>query len=221
MKRFKSMILPLLAMLTIPLISILYVLLNHHEGTAYSLVTDLDRHLPFVKFFVLPYLFWFFYIILALFYLIKIDRTAYYRTLILYDLGLLIANLVYFFYQTTVPRPEIEADDLFNHMVSLVYQIDQPFNCFPSLHVFTTYLIMKSIHTYSTQRMVKLVIHVIGILIILSTLFIKQHVILDVIGAVILAEILLKISNFFTKEGVGNWVKRESLLLTMKKRYET
>lgn len=63
MKRFifklKSNILPVLLILLIPLVNILYGVLNNGNGIVHSLVTDIDRMVPFVKAFVVPYVLWY------------------------------------------------------------------------------------------------------------------------------------------------------------------
>ena len=39
-------------LLLIPLVGLIYIHLNQADGVAYSLVTDLDRQIPFMKSFV-------------------------------------------------------------------------------------------------------------------------------------------------------------------------
>lgn len=220
MRIIQSIIYPVLALLTIPLCGLLYILLNHDGNGAYSLVTDLDRAMPFLKIFVVPYLFWYIFLFFGLLYLCRLNRKGFYKTIVIYDLGLLLASLIYYLFQTTVPRPSLVEDDWLTNMVSFVYQMDQPYNCFPSIHVFTTYLIMRSLQQYSKLPIVKLVVHLIGISIILSTVLIKQHVILDVVASIILVEILYRAVHYFAEEGIVKWVKRESSSLMTKKRFE-
>lgn len=221
MTKIKSMLMPAMAMLTIPLFGLLYGLLNHNENGAYSLMTDLDRGMPFIKAFVVPYLFWYLYLLLGLLYLSKVNRRGFYLTILIYDLGLIASSSIYFLFQTHVPRPILVGDDWLTHMISFVYQMDQPYNCFPSTHVFTTYLLMKSIHEHSRNSILKLAVHIVGISIILSTVLIKQHVILDIIGAILLVELLYRAVQFVAKEGIIKWAKKESSSSMMRKRYET
>lgn len=220
MRNIQSMILPMLALLSIPLCGLLYLVLNHDVNGAYSLVTDLDRGMPFIKVFVIPYLFWYIFLLFGLLYLCRVNRSGFYKTVVIYDLGLLIASLIYYLFQTMVPRPILVGDDWLTHMVSFVYQMDQPFNCFPSTHVFTTYLLMRGIQQYARSIGLKLVVHLIGLSIILSTVLIKQHVILDVVASIILVELLYRTVHYITEEGIGKWQKRLSSLLMTKKRFE-
>jgi len=109
--------------------------------------------------------------------------------------GELICFVIYFFFQTTVPRPTIVGDNFFNNLVQWIYAHDRPFNCFPSIHVLTTFTIMlASLHIKNKHVIHHLCIHIIGTLIIISTLFVKQHVIFDMIGSMFLVTFLYGIA---------------------------
>lgn len=177
------------ALLLIPLVGLIYVHLNQEGALAYSLVTDLDRQIPFLKGFVVPYLSWYGFLFVGFLYLVYKDRRNYYRTLVESVIGLLICYGVYAIYQTTVPRPELTGNDPLLRMVEWVYRSDQPFNCFPSTHVLTSYLMMKA-YLRSTQVAMrnKIIVSGMSLLIIVSTQFVKQHVLVDIVGAVLVAE---------------------------------
>jgi membrane-associated phospholipid phosphatase len=177
------------ALLLIPLVGLIYVHLNQAGEMAYNLVTDLDRQIPFVKAFVVPYLSWYVFLLLGFLYLAYKDRRNYYITLVEFVIGLLICYGVYAIYQTTVPRPELTGSDWLLRMVEWVYRSDQPFNCFPSTHVLTSYLMMRAyLRTSQVATRYKIIVTVMSLLIIVSTQFVKQHVLLDIVGAVLVAE---------------------------------
>lgn len=177
------------ALLAIPLIGLIYVYLNNGEGTTYSLVTDLDRQIPFLKIFVVPYLSWYAFLAAGFLYLAHIDRRVYYKTLARFIIGLLACYGVYAVYQTYVPRPELEGDGMLLGLVKWVYDADNPYNCFPSTHVLTSYLMMKAYLSSTRIRLgYKIVVTVMALLIIASTQFMKQHVLMDIFGAVVVAE---------------------------------
>ncbi|MBP1965894.1 phosphatase PAP2 family protein [Paenibacillus aceris] len=177
------------ALLLIPLVGLIYIHLNQEGTMAYSLVTDLDRQIPFLKGFVVPYLSWYGFLFVGFLYLAYKDRRNYYITLVESVIGLLICYGVYAIYQTTVPRPDLAGSDPLLQMVEWVYRSDQPFNCFPSTHVLTSYLMMRA-YLRSTQVAMrnKIIVSGMSLLIIVSTQFVKQHVLLDIVGAVLVAE---------------------------------
>ncbi|WP_171684513.1 phosphatase PAP2 family protein [Paenibacillus planticolens] len=177
------------ALLLIPLVGLIYVHLNQEGTRVYSLVTDLDRHIPFLKGFVVPYLSWYGFLLVCFLYLAYKDRRNYYITLVESVVGLLICYGLYAIYQTTVPRPELIGSDPLLRMVAWVYRTDEPFNCFPSTHVLTSYLMMRAyLRTTHVALRYKIIVSCMSLLIILSTQFVKQHVLLDIVGAILVAE---------------------------------
>lgn len=187
--RLKNHAAPLGALLAIPMLSLFYGLLNNGGRGAQLLVTELDRATPFLKIFIIPYLLWYPFILAVLVYLCVKDRRLYFQTLAAYCVGLIVCYVVYYFYQTTVPRPIVSGNDVFSQLVRMTFASDQPFNCFPSIHVLTSYLMMLAVGTSPLiGRRVKIGVGAFSATIILSTLLVKQHVILDVVGAVMLAD---------------------------------
>jgi membrane-associated phospholipid phosphatase len=186
---FKSHLFTLSSLLTIPLLGLIYVYLNHARGTAYSLVTGMDQQIPFLKVFVLPYVSWYAFLFIAFLYLAFKNREVFVQTLLQINMGQLICYGVYAVFQTHVLRPELVGDDWLLQMVQWVYRSDEPFNCFPSTHVFTSYLMMRAyLSTANVPRVYTAAVALMAMAIIASTLFIKQHVLLDIVGAVIVAE---------------------------------
>jgi membrane-associated phospholipid phosphatase len=93
-------------------------------------------------------------------------------------------------FQTTVPRPEVVGNDPISKLMQYIYNRDKPFNCFPSIHCFSSYMVMRLIWKSPARNWVNIIlISGMSLLIIASTLFVKQHVIMDVVGAIALVEI--------------------------------
>jgi membrane-associated phospholipid phosphatase len=227
--RIRAQLVPLSLLLMIPLLNVFYSVLNHGGRGASSLVTDLDQAIPFVKAFIVPYLIWYPFIIWGFVYMCIKDRNAYYRTLFTYAAGLIVCYVVYYLYQTTVPRPVLTGTDPFTRLVAFTYASDQPFNCFPSIHVLSSYLIMIGMSSsQAISSRIRWFVHIMGGLIILSTLLVKQHVILDAAGAILLAEVLFLtasqaaplVERFYQANGERwLWRKKPYSLSTTKRKY--
>ncbi|MFM1655500.1 hypothetical protein ACI7RC_25890 [Brevibacillus sp. B_LB10_24] len=72
---------------------------------------------------------------------------------------------------------------------------------------------MSAINSSSIKNMSNLIaIHGSGSLIILSTLFVKQHVVLDVVSAILLAHIVFAVHSYLEVQ----WKKKRALSWTMK-----
>ncbi|WP_071459625.1 phosphatase PAP2 family protein [Bacillus massilinigeriensis] len=177
----------LLFLLVMPALGGIYKLLNNNPRDAVVLSTKVDAGIPFIPAFILPYIFWYVFIVGYLVYFCFKDTKVYIQTLTVIFIGELVCFLIYFFFQTTVPRPALHGDGLLIDLVGMIYQHDQPFNCFPSIHVLTTFAIMLgSIHIKNKSVFHSLFIPSTGSLIIISTLFVKQHYILDMFGSMFL-----------------------------------
>ncbi len=181
-------------LLSIPAMMLVYPSLNTPIRGVHSLVTSLDQAIPVVKWFVIPYVAWVGYITMTLIYFCFKDRTLAFKTVLVFDLGLLVCFLIYYFYQTVGPvRPVISGHDVLSRILQYVYQIDQPYNSFPSIHVMSSYLMMRAIRNCSWKnKWIQWFIGGFSISIILATLFIKQHLMIDVAAAIFLVEVLFK-----------------------------
>jgi membrane-associated phospholipid phosphatase len=162
----------------------LYDLLNHGPAV-WNLRTPLDAALPVVTPFVIPYV--------SLNYVVYFTLIAFllFRTKVFHSacLALITAWFVsyffYFFFQTEVIRPVLAGSDLFTRMIQTVYAGDNPFNDFPSLH--TSISTIMAIHWLRFDRRAGIVASIWTMLIVASTLLIKQHYVADVISGLLLA----------------------------------
>ncbi len=162
--------------------------LEQREVPFYHIVhTALDDVIPFCEVFIIPYLFWFFYILLAVLYFIfrEGDHREYYRMVFHMMTGMTIFLIVSYLYPNAQQlRPTVfPRDNIFTYMVKELYSRDTPTNILPSIHVFNSLAIHIAITTSEKLRdkkAIKIVSLVITTLIILSTMFLKQHSVIDV-----------------------------------------
>lgn len=181
---------PLAWLLAIPVLNIVYGILNRGGPDVTQLSIEWDHSIPFVPAFIIPYLLWYPYVFSMFIVFFRKDRSVYYRSLTLTCIGLVVCYLIYYVFQTTVPRPEIAYDGILNWLVGIVYMTDGPYNCFPSIHVLTSHIVLKAALQCKLSRGIKAAAFVTSWLIIISTLFVKQHVLADVAGGILLSEAL-------------------------------
>ena len=177
--------------LSILFISMTYPILNQYRGETNSVFTFVDKLIPFNKYFILPYVSW--YIFMAIFsaVLCILDKERYAKLIITLNIGMITCYIIYYFYPTYVPRPMITGTDFLSNMVLNLYAADNPYNCFPSIHVLNSVLI--ALYTYKSDKVfnfIKIICVIISGSIILSTMFIKQHYFADVAASIIFAFIL-------------------------------
>ena len=165
------------------------------HSTHYTVMdTPLDYSIPFVEIFVIPYFCWFIYILIPVcYFLFKYDLEDYFRVCVFLITGMTLFLIV----STLFPniqylRPsQMPRDNIFCRMVAHLYRTDTPTNLWPSIHVYNSLGVAIAIHHSKRFRpQIKLCSDILCTLIILSTLFIKQHTIFDVLTAFILAIVM-------------------------------
>jgi membrane-associated phospholipid phosphatase len=173
----------LLAGLTV-LTSQVYTFLNHGPAVLF-LKTPLDELLPVVPFFVIPYLSLAPLLILTLLVFL-LSRTRLFQV---FCLALIATWLVsygfYAFLQTEVIRPVLTGSGTFTSWINWVYSVDQPFNDFPSLH--TSLSILMAVYWLRFKRRIGIVAVIWTVLIVASTLLVKQHYLADLVAGGLLA----------------------------------
>lgn len=153
----------------------------------------LDESIPFIEAFVIPYLSWFFFMAFWGVLLNFTDRDAYDRMITMCMIGMTLFLIVSTFVPTAVElRPHyIGRYNIFTRMCRSLWTIDTPTNVWPSIHVFNTAAItvsaLRSKLFENANLLHRACLVVWAALIILSTVFIKQHSLLDVLAGGILA----------------------------------
>jgi membrane-associated phospholipid phosphatase len=109
------------------------------------------------------------------------------RTVSAYLTIWIVAYICFFLYPTAAPHPaKIPQRDFFSWVLgSVIYNCDVPYNCFPSLHVAHSFV--SALTCYRVHRGVGISAIIWASLIGVSTLFTKQHYILDVLAGVFMA----------------------------------
>jgi len=190
LKKLLKNSLPLLLIGSVPFSNLFYWTLNNTQRGVYDLTTDLDRFLPLIKVFIIPYMALWFFLAFCYVYLCFQNRKVYYKIMLTLGLCYVVAFITFYFFQTVVTRPVVTGNDIFSKLILFTYNSDQPYNCFPSIHVITAYLAVKGINTTNAKKSLKIPLNVLGFLIIISTQFVKQHVIMDIFFAVFLCDVI-------------------------------
>ncbi|MBL8988151.1 MAG: phosphatase PAP2 family protein [Gemmatimonadetes bacterium] len=128
------------------------------------------------------------YLFLILLPIVVVREDALVRRMFAAYLSIWITAYLFFFliYPTAAPRPDRVSGAGFGLWgLRALYSADPPYNCFPSLHVahsFVSALACSRVH-----RRLGTVALLAAVLVALSTLFTKQHYVVDVVAGVALA----------------------------------
>ena len=167
-----------------------FFIIEHTNTTDYRIIhMAMDDKIPFIEIFVIPYFMWFAYIGAVVIFLIFKDKDEFFRA------GLFLATgmTVFLIISTLWPnghhlRPTVmPRDNFFTHLIAGLYKTDTATNLWPSIHVYNSigaHLAVRNCKQFKNKFGVKLASFILCILIILSTMFIKQHSVFDVLTGI-------------------------------------
>ena len=160
-------------------------------GSSYhhNIESNLDLRLPFLPQFLIIYfgcyIFWAANYILAA----RQDREEVYRFFTADFISRCVCLVIFLAYPTTNTRPVIEGSGFWDLLAGWLYSIDAADNLFPSIHCLVSWFCFLAV---KGQKKIpiwyKAVSFILAVLVFLSTLFTKQHVIVDVAGGIFLAQ---------------------------------
>lgn len=105
-------------------------------------------------------------------------------------LGKAVCLLFFLFLPTTMARPDVSGPSFWEFAMRFLYSVDTPDNLFPSLHCMISWLCWAGIRgDRDVSFRVRAAALLMALLVCVSTLTVRQHVIADVIAGIILAEI--------------------------------
>ena len=147
-----------------------------------------DDKIPFCPYFIIPYVLWYFFLIGTVIYFAVFcpSKKEYYQYLGTLGVGMTLFLLISYVYPNGQHlRPDLGSTGggVFISVIRFLYKIDTPTNIFPSMHVFNA--TASCIALYQNERCRKNKLFTVSqiiltISIVLSTMFLKQHSVADV-----------------------------------------
>lgn len=190
------------------LFAIFYTLTNTYSAAVFdryperihSLAITIDSKVPFIPAMIVPYS-WSMIVFIASFFMVRTARQLSVLSARLI-VATLLACLVFYLYPARFSFIRSVTTDWTAFGYQFLSVTDKPFNQLPSLHV--TYALLLGVSLWSvldkkySQYKWRLVVYhlalaIICILIIVSTVFTYQHHLLDIVGGLVLAGIVLLI----------------------------
>lgn len=171
-----------------------YLLLSFlfKSDSPHIIYSPLDDLIPFTEWFVIFYVLWYLFIFGMHLYLALYDVKTYKRYTLFLLCTLTVSTLTFLFFPSCQElRPtSFENSNIFTWIIHLIYTVDDSCNVFPSEHVIGALaVVIAGLNTKTISRPCKGIIAILGIMISLSTVFIKQHSVLDVFASTALCAI--------------------------------
>ena len=152
-----------------------------------NVVSPLDGFIPFCEIFIIPYVFWFAYIVGMHVYTLLFDVSAFRKMMWFFMITYTSTLIIYLVFPTCQNlRPEVfERDNFLTRFMAGYYAMDTHTNVCPSLHVVGSLAVMfTSWHAKGMERRwIKIAVSAVAVLICLSTVFVKQHSVIDILIA--------------------------------------
>lgn len=184
----------LLLLLYWPVYGLTFLILERVLNLTYHPIeTAFDSKIPFCEFFVFPYYFWFVFLIGIHLYTLLFDVPAFKKLMYFIIITYTVTTVIYLVYPNKQElRPtEFARDNFCVDIVKRLYAFDTNTNVCPSLHVIGSFSVLftswycKRFKTFWWQ----LFFIVSTVLISISTVFLKQHSIIDIWVALIVCAV--------------------------------
>lgn len=169
----------------------------------YSFVISLDRKLPFISFFVLIYLLAYLQWIIGFVMIARGRREVVFQMFIGELIAKLIALTCFILLPTTIEeiRPGMETlqgGGIWNGLLECIYSMDAVDNGFPSIHCLESWVCFRG--AQKLEKAPKWYVYAMlgmTLLVFASTVFVKQHALVDIAGGVVAVEIGMMIFSCF------------------------
>ena len=149
--------------------------------------SPLDDKIPFSEGFVVFYVLWYGLILGSLLYFLLRNVKAFQKLQIYIMTVQALATIIYILYPSYQDlRPEVfPRENMLTAIVGFLYQIDTPTGVFPSLHVAISLGIAGVwLEQRGEDNRLRLAIALFCLGVCLSVVFVKQHSVLDILGAI-------------------------------------
>ena len=188
----------LLLLLYWPLYGFVFWLLELVISLDYTAIESaLDAKIPFCEFFVIPYCLWYVYLVGIHLYTLFFDIKAFKRLMYFITITFTVTLIIYVVFPNMQQlRPtEFKNDNILVDIARALHAIDTNTNVCPSLHVIGSFAVLfASFNCKGLDSTLPRLLNIIATLIIsISTVFMKQHSVIDIYAAVALCFITLPV----------------------------
>lgn len=187
-----------IAILYLPFYLFCFFGLERRTSVEYTIVeSDLDQYIPFCEWFVIPYFLWFGYVAVTIAYFFFTNKRDFTRLCLFLFVGMTVCLLIYYIWPNGQNlRPDLSTlgrENIFTRMLAGLYTTDTSTNVCPSIHVLNSVgccvAIFKS-NALQNKKWIRGSALILTIAICLSTVFLKQHSLVDVFWGLVLSVVM-------------------------------
>lgn len=161
--------------------------------------TAIDDQIPFIPAFIIPYDLWFPLIgfTMAYYAFFQKNDAEFHSYILMTVLGVVVFIIISLAWPNGLDlRPDVSGEGFWNGAVRMLYASDTPTNVFPSLHVYQSLAALVPTWRLQRHKHKKLTafVVVLSFMICISTVFLKQHSIVDAVAGVAFAVVFYLVS---------------------------
>lgn len=163
-------------------------------GSYWATQLPIDSCIPFCEWFIIPYCLWYPLLVAVGLYLLCRDRAAFRRYMLFLGLTFSVSGLIWLLVPNgqdlrplTFPR-----ENFLTALTAAIYRVDTNTNVFPSVHVVGAVgaaLAVWDCRGSEGKPLLRIGAATLAAAICLSTVFVKQHSVLDAVGGLLLGGI--------------------------------
>lgn len=175
--------------------------------------TNLDLKIPYIKYFIYFYVSWYFFIFIIPYFIARFDKKSFKEYYLMMIISLFITLIIYIVFPTEMIRTNLDliGNGITDKIVLLVYKNGSVNACLPSLHVLLSMgYMMPLFNNNKMPKWLKYLGFISGFGIIISTLFVKQHLIYDLIASIVIVIFAYEISK---KKLGGNVANKKKIII--------
>lgn len=163
----------------------------HHDLSVW-----VDARIPFVPWTVIIYLGCYLFWIVNYVIGCRQEKEEAFRFISADIFAKFVCLICFLAFPTTNIRPSVEGNNVWHKFMRLVYRLDAADNLFPSIHCLTSWFCFIAVRkNAAVPGWYKCFSLIFSLMVCVSTLTTKQHVLVDTVGGTALAEV----SYFFVK----------------------
>lgn len=169
----------------------------------------LDESIPLCPVFIWVYVGAFLQWILNWYMLSRQERSFMNRRLAGEWVSKLLCGVCFVLLPTAlITRPAPETDTLSGYLTAFIYAVDTPKNLFPSIHCLESWLCLRNAWSMKdAPKWYAPAMTLFSLLVMASTLLVKQHVLLDIPAGILAAEVGLFVSRHLRKTPLLNKIE--------------
>lgn len=160
----------------------------------HSIPVSFEDAIPFAPEWVTIYTATFIFWMLGLAVCMTRERELCFRMFTGLYMAELICAVFFIALPTVIDRPEAAGSLYYDRLLAQLYASDQPTNLFPSMHCMFAYMVFRGFMIAKLDKPVVIGSGLFAALVCASTVFVKQHFLLDTFAGIILGEVAVTLS---------------------------